>query len=115
MWLTIEVDDFAPAAAFYRDVIGLPEIDGWASDGEVGAVFAVGPAARVEIERPVKPTPGARLAIEYADLDALTAAHEQISAHLGADAIPLLRHYRGHSGFSVHDPRGTELYLWSEK
>jgi NAD(P)-dependent dehydrogenase (short-subunit alcohol dehydrogenase family) len=115
MWLTIEVDDFAPAAAFYRDVIGLPKIDGWASDGEVGAVFAVGPAARVEIERPVKPTPGARLAIEYADLDALTAAHEQISAHLDADAIPLLRHYRGHSGFSVHDPRGTELYLWSEK
>jgi NAD(P)-dependent dehydrogenase (short-subunit alcohol dehydrogenase family)/predicted enzyme related to lactoylglutathione lyase len=115
MWLTIEVDDFAPAAAFYRDVIGLPEIDGWSSDGEVGAVFAVGPAARVEIERPAKPTPGARLAIEYADLDALSAAHEQISAHLGADAVPLLRHYRGHSGFTVHDPRGTELYLWSEK
>jgi NAD(P)-dependent dehydrogenase (short-subunit alcohol dehydrogenase family)/predicted enzyme related to lactoylglutathione lyase len=115
MWLTIEVDDFAPAAAFYRDVIGLPEIDGWSSDGEVGAVFAVGPAARVEIERPVKPTPGARLAIEYADLDALTAAHEQIAAHLGADSVPMLRHYRGHSGFTVHDPRGTELYLWSEK
>ncbi len=115
MWLTIEVDDFAPAAAFYRDVIGLPEIDGWASDGEVGAVFAVGPAARVEIERPAKPTPGARLAIEYADLDTLAAAHEQIAAHLGADAVPLLRHYRGHSGFTVHDPRGTELYLWSEK
>jgi NAD(P)-dependent dehydrogenase (short-subunit alcohol dehydrogenase family)/predicted enzyme related to lactoylglutathione lyase len=115
MWLTIEVDDFAPAAAFYRDVIGLPEIDGWSGDGEVGAVFAVGPAARVEIERPVKPTPGARLAIEYADIDALTAAHEQISAHLGADAVPLLRHYRGHSGFTIHDPRGTELYLWSEK
>jgi len=115
MWLTIEVDDFAPAAAFYRDVIGLPEIDGWSSEGEVGAVFAVGPAARVEIERPAKPTPGARLAIEYADLDALAAAHEQIAAHLGADAVPLLRHYRGHSGFTVHDPRGTELYLWSEK
>jgi NAD(P)-dependent dehydrogenase (short-subunit alcohol dehydrogenase family)/predicted enzyme related to lactoylglutathione lyase len=115
MWLTIEVDDFAPAAAFYRDVIGLPEIDGWSSDGEVGAVFAVGPAARVEIERPAKPTPGARLAIEYADIDALAAAHDQIAAHLGADAVPLLRHYRGHSGFTVHDPRGTELYLWSEK
>ena len=115
MWLTIEVDDFAPAAAFYRDVIGLPEIDGWSGDGEVGAVFAVGPAARVEIERPAKPTPGARIAIEYADLDALAAAHEQIAVHLGADAVPLLRHYRGHSGFTVHDPRGTELYLWSEK
>ncbi len=115
MWLTIEVDDLAPAAAFYRDVIGLPEIDGWSGDGEVGAVFAVGPAARVEIERPAKPIPGARLAIEYADLDALSAAHEQISAHLGADAVPMLRHYRGHSGFTVHDPRGTELYLWSEK
>ena len=115
MWLTIEVDDFAPAAAFYRDVIGLPEIDGWSGDGEVGAVFAVGPAARVEIERPAKPTPGARLAIEYADLDALADVHEQIAAHLGADAVPLLRHYRGHSGFTVHDPRGTELYLWSEK
>jgi NAD(P)-dependent dehydrogenase (short-subunit alcohol dehydrogenase family)/predicted enzyme related to lactoylglutathione lyase len=115
MWLTIEVDDFAPAAAFYRDVIGLPEIDGWSSDGEIGAVFAVGPAARVEIERPAKPTPGARIAIEYADIDALAAAHEQIAAHLGAQAVPLLRHHRGHSGFTVHDPRGTELYLWSEK
>jgi NAD(P)-dependent dehydrogenase (short-subunit alcohol dehydrogenase family)/catechol 2,3-dioxygenase-like lactoylglutathione lyase family enzyme len=116
MWLTIEVEDFAPAAAFYRDVIGLPEIDRWSGDGDVGAVFAVGPAARVEIERPARPTPGARVAIEYADLDALTAAHSQISARLGAEAaVPLLRHYRGHSGFTVHDPRGTELYLWSEK
>jgi NAD(P)-dependent dehydrogenase (short-subunit alcohol dehydrogenase family)/predicted enzyme related to lactoylglutathione lyase len=115
LWLTIEVDDFAPAAAFYREVIGLPEIDGWSGDGEVGAVFAIGSAARVEIERPARPTPGARLAIEYADLDALTAIHGQISARLGADAVPLVRHSRGHSGFTVHDPGGTELYLWSEK
>ena len=69
----------------------------------------------MEIERPARPTPGARLAIEYADIDALTAVYGQISARLGAEAVPLLRHYRGHSGFTVHDPRGTELYLWSEK
>lgn len=115
MWLTIEVDDFACAEEFYRDVVGLPEIDGWSSDGEVGAVFAVGPAARVEIEQPVTPSPGARLAIEFAGLDALTAAHKRIAAHLGAGAPPVLRHRRGHSGFTIFDPRGTEIYLWSEK
>src|SRR5215475_3265814 len=115
LWLTIEVEDFAPAAAFYRDVLGLPEIDGWSSDGEVGTVFAVGPAARVEVERPETPSPGARLAIEYADVGALTAAHDRISAQIGAGTSPIRRHDRGHSGFTIHDPRGTELYLWSEK
>ncbi|HKE66219.1 MAG TPA: SDR family NAD(P)-dependent oxidoreductase [Micromonosporaceae bacterium] len=115
LWLTIEVDDFDAAATFYRDVVGLPEIDGWQSDDEVGSVFAVGPAARVEIERPATPSPGARLAIEYADLASLTTAYDRIVARVGSAATPLRRHDRGHSGFTIYDPRGTELYLWSEK
>jgi NAD(P)-dependent dehydrogenase (short-subunit alcohol dehydrogenase family) len=115
LWLTIEVDDFAAGAAFYRDVIGLPEIDGWSDDGSIGAVFAVGPAGRVEIERPRQPSPGARVAIEFPGVEALTAAHDRIAAHPSASVTPVVAHARGHSGFSVHDPRGTELYLWSEK
>src|SRR5262245_54148534 len=94
LWLTIEVDDFDAAATFYRDIVGLPEIDGWQSDDEVGSVFAVGPAARVEIERPATPSPGARLAIEYADLTSLTTAYDRIVARVGAPATPLQRHER---------------------
>jgi catechol 2,3-dioxygenase-like lactoylglutathione lyase family enzyme len=113
LWLTLEVDRFAPTAAFYRDVLGLPEIDGWSIDDEAGAVFAVGDA-RIEVEHPVTtPKPGARVAIEFPDLDALTAGHKRVSEH--AEPTPVLRHHRGHSGFTVLDPDGTEIYVWSEQ
>lgn len=113
LWLTFEVDDFGPSVAFYRDVLGLSEVDSWALDDEAGAVFAIG-AARVEIERPAASAkPGARAAIEYPDLDALEAAHRRVTEL--AQPTPVLQHHRGHSGFTVHDPSGTEVYLWSEK
>jgi NAD(P)-dependent dehydrogenase (short-subunit alcohol dehydrogenase family) len=117
LWLTMEVDVFEPVASFYRDVLGLAEIDGWSIDAERGAVFAVGGAARIEVERPgaAPPVSGARAAIEYADLDALTAAHARIAALAGAEPTPVIAHGRGHSGFTIRDPRGTEIYLWSEK
>jgi catechol 2,3-dioxygenase-like lactoylglutathione lyase family enzyme len=113
LWLTLEVDDFGPAATFYRDVLGFPEIDGWSIDDERGAVFAIGDA-RIEVERPVATAkPGVRAAIEYSGLDALIAAHKRVSEH--AAPTPVLRHHRGHSGFTVQDPNGTEIYVWSEK
>jgi NAD(P)-dependent dehydrogenase (short-subunit alcohol dehydrogenase family) len=113
LWLTMEVDDLGPAVEFYRDTLGLTQVDGWSAADEAGAVFAVGPAGRIEVERPRTPTAGARAAIEYPSLAALTAAHERIAAT--AATTPVIQHHRGHSGFTVHDPRGTEIYLWSEK
>ncbi|HEY1487528.1 MAG TPA: SDR family NAD(P)-dependent oxidoreductase [Micromonosporaceae bacterium] len=113
LWLTVEVDDHAKHHAFYRDVLGLPEIDGWSIDGEVGTVFAVGPAGRIEIEHPAfpeTPEPGVRAAIEYADADALSAAHDR-----AGDGSPITVHARGHAGFTVRDPYGAEIYLWTER
>ncbi len=113
LWLTLEVDEFGPSATFYRDVLGLAEVDGWSIDDERGAVFAIGDA-RIEVEHPVATArSGSRAAIEYADLDALTAAHKRVSER--AEPSPVLRHHRGHSGFTVVDPNGTEIYVWSEK
>ncbi len=121
LWLTIEVPDYAPATAFYRDVLGLAEVDSWSDGAEQGAVYAVGPAARIEVERPAEPSRRTRAAVEYPSLDALTAAHARITEALRgtgdatARPTPVIHHHRGHSGFTVTDPYGTELYLWSEK
>jgi NAD(P)-dependent dehydrogenase (short-subunit alcohol dehydrogenase family) len=125
LWLTVEVPEYAPATAFYRDILGLAEVDSWSDGAEQGAVYAVGPAARIEVERPATPAAQrARAAIEYPSLDALTAAHAAITERLrragdSGDAsvrpTPVIHHHRGHSGFTLHDPYGTEIYLWSEK
>jgi NAD(P)-dependent dehydrogenase (short-subunit alcohol dehydrogenase family)/catechol 2,3-dioxygenase-like lactoylglutathione lyase family enzyme len=115
LWLTMDVADLDPATAFYRDTLALPQIDAWANDEEAGAVFAVGPAARIEVERSGGASSGARAAIEYPSLDALTAAHRRIDERGAGQPTPVIEHHRGHSGFTVHDPRGTEIYLWSEK
>jgi NAD(P)-dependent dehydrogenase (short-subunit alcohol dehydrogenase family) len=119
LWITVEVDDFEPAARFYREGLGLAQVDSWTGDdGETGAVYAAGPAARIELERPARPTSGgtpARIAIEYAGLDALTTAHDRIAAANAARPTEVVKHHRGHSGFTVHDPHGTEVYLWSEE
>jgi catechol 2,3-dioxygenase-like lactoylglutathione lyase family enzyme len=113
LWLTVEVDDHAKNHTFYRDVLGLPEVDGWSIDGEVGSVFGVGPGGRIEIEHPAFPepaNPGVRAAIEYADAAALTAVHDRVG-----DAEPIAVHARGHAGFAVRDPYGAEIYLWTER
>jgi NAD(P)-dependent dehydrogenase (short-subunit alcohol dehydrogenase family) len=132
LWLTIEVPEYAPATAFYRDILGLAEVDSWSDGAEQGAVYAVGPAGRIEVERPATPASQpaapaaqpARAAIEYPSLEALTAAHAAITERLrraGHDGdtsvrpTPVIHHHRGHSGFTLHDPYGTEIYLWSEK
>ena len=70
-------------------------------------MFAVGPAALVSNARIPVPVP---TAIEYADLDALSAAHEQSAIEPMPSAAPPSRPHRLRP-----DPRGTELYLWSEK
>ncbi|HEY2790723.1 MAG TPA: VOC family protein, partial [Micromonosporaceae bacterium] len=113
LWLTVEVDDHAAHHAFYADVLGLPEVDGWSIDGEVGTVFAAGPGGHIEIEHPAFPesaTKGARAAVEYPTAAALAAVHDRIPA-----APPITAHSRGHAGFTVHDPHGSEIYLWTEK
>ncbi len=115
LWLTIKVDDFEPAIAFYRDTLRLPVIDRWSADDGAGAVFAVGPASRIEVERSGRPTAGALAAVEYPGLDVLIAIHAHVTGIAGASPTPVIEHRRGHSGFSIRDPRGTEIYLWSEE
>jgi len=122
LWLTAEVDNIGPVRRFYRDQLGLPEVDGWSIDGEEGVVFAVGPNSRIEIEQlpfPEMPRVGARAAIEYASAEALEAVHTRIA---GVDAgagnagqFSIVVHERGHAGFTATDPRGVEIYLWTEK
>lgn len=108
LWLTIEVVDYEPTVAYYRDTIGLPLVDGWDRDGSRGAVFAVGGTGRIEVEEvAAAPTPP-RLALEYPTVAAL----EALSGRTGG---LVERHGRGHHGMSVSDPDGREIYLWSEQ
>ena len=122
LWLTAEVDNIGPVLTFYRDQLGLPDVDGWSIDGEEGVVFAVGAAGRIEIEQmpfPETPRAGVQAAIEYASAEALDAVHARIA---GVDAgagtsgqSSIVVHDRGHAGFTATDPRGVEIYLWTEK
>jgi NAD(P)-dependent dehydrogenase (short-subunit alcohol dehydrogenase family) len=112
LWLAATVDAYPEVAAFYRDALGLAEVDGWPS----GAVFGVGATGRIEIARAdaVDPAAGAVAALEFRDASALASARGRLVA-TGTDAKPITAHHRGHIGFTVTDPAGTSLYLWSER
>jgi catechol 2,3-dioxygenase-like lactoylglutathione lyase family enzyme len=108
------VADVPAAAAFYRDRLGLDQVDGWSRGGETGAVFAVGDA-RIEVVAgaapggfPARPSPAA-FAIElpaWADVDALAA---RLAPGRSARVLP-----RGHYAVILTDPDGNEVLMWSE-
>jgi NAD(P)-dependent dehydrogenase (short-subunit alcohol dehydrogenase family) len=110
LWAASIVDGYPQVTAFYRDVLGLDQVDGWDS----GAVFGLGASGRIEIAAAdaLSPAADALIAIEYPSVEAFVAAYEHLVAS-GADPKPITAHPRGHSGFTVTDPAGTSLYLWT--
>lgn len=129
LWIPLEVADpagFGATVGFYRDLLGLPEVDHWARGGERGAVYAAGGTGRIEIVRPAGPGSGparpgsgpARhagippIALELRDRAAVDALHERLRtgrATTKPETFP-----RGHYGFTTADPAGHPVLLWSE-
>jgi catechol 2,3-dioxygenase-like lactoylglutathione lyase family enzyme len=110
LWFAIEVLAFDETVAFYRDVLGLQAVDGWSDAASTGVVFAIGDSARIEIESADVTGPPPNIALELPNGRALADLHARLH-----EPEPIVRHPRGHQGFSVRDPSGTEIYLWSEK
>jgi catechol 2,3-dioxygenase-like lactoylglutathione lyase family enzyme len=113
LWIPLVGRHVDASTRFYRDALGLSQVDGWtADDGERGVVFAVGGPGHIEVVRPAPaaaepPPPAIALELDSrAEVDALRA-------RLGG-SVPR-RHPRGHYGFVAHDPDGHAILLWSEK
>jgi tRNA(Arg) A34 adenosine deaminase TadA/catechol 2,3-dioxygenase-like lactoylglutathione lyase family enzyme len=120
--LAVTVDDFDGAIAFYRDVFGLPEIEGWATPQGRGAVLDAGRATlelidsgqaelidAVEVGRRVAGP--IRVALEVADSttmgERLTAAG---AAHLGEG--PVITPWR-HRNVRLAAPGDLQLTLFT--
>ncbi|HEX2499535.1 MAG TPA: VOC family protein [Actinomycetes bacterium] len=134
LWIPLEVPDaagFRASARFYRDLLGLIEVDGWERDGEHGAVYAAGETGRIEIVRPapdqaeapgehpnIAPMPPiAPIAFELPDRVAVDQLFDRLRAsHPAAPgaAIPPTTFTRGHYAFSTADPAGYPILLWTE-
>ncbi|TDV54092.1 VOC family protein [Actinophytocola oryzae] len=108
LWLPYTVDDLPGALTFYRDLVGLPVVDGWRRDGEEGVVLAV-ESGFVELASPAVPGP-VPVAFEVSDVDAVFARMA------GVDVVaPPHRYPRGHHGFEVRGPAGAVVMVWSER
>lgn len=117
LWLPFELAT-GPAAldravGFYTERLGLSKVDEWARDGEHGVVLGVPGPAYVELVRPAPgapPGPRVAFALELAGAPAVDHAY----ADLTADRPPA-RFPRGHYGFTMPDPAGLPILLWSER
>jgi len=134
LWMPLVVADaagFEASARFYRDLLGLAEVDGWDRDGEHGAVYAVGASGRIEIVRPAPaPTPptapasdepAARpavppIALELPDRAAVDRLYHRLRTSRPATTRPAppTTFPRGHYGFTATDPAGYPVLLWTE-
>lgn len=116
LWAPLEVADFDATTAFYGELLGLMRVDEWQRDGERGAVYAAGHSGRVELVQPAPaplraPASAPALALElpsWADVDDLH--RRAVAVALTAPAV----FPRGHYGFVLRDPDGTQLLAWSE-
>ncbi|HWC81006.1 MAG TPA: VOC family protein [Pseudonocardiaceae bacterium] len=112
LWLPYQVKDLAAVRGFYRDRIGLSEIDSWDRDAEHGVVLAAASGARLEFVAPGWSGP-APLAFELATR---AAVDDAFAGWRPAEVLaPPHRFPRGHYGFEVRDPLGTRVLVWSEK
>jgi catechol 2,3-dioxygenase-like lactoylglutathione lyase family enzyme len=130
LWIPLEVADaavFDASARFYRDLLGLTEVDGWERDGERGAVYAAGETGRIEIVRPapgpeavpnehrnIPPVPP--IAVELPDRAAVDELYDRLRASHRASTgppIPPAPFPRGHYGFATADPAGYPVLLWT--
>ena len=119
-------DAYDEAVAFYRDVLGAEQVDGWAGGPDNrGAIFAVGagfieviavpPADWLgELGQPRDSLRGAAdagwLLVEVEDVDAF---HSKVRER-GANVIEGPRDLSwGHRDFGVREPGGLTLYFFS--
>jgi predicted enzyme related to lactoylglutathione lyase len=116
LWLPFEVTDLDGALTFYVDRLGLVRTDGWARDGERGAVLRATGTTYVELVQPAGRAPrnGAPLAFELQTAAAVDAAFAAVAPSAGELTAPPHRYPRGHYGFTMRAPAGAEVMLWSE-
>lgn len=119
--VAVTVHDYEAARRFFRDVLGLTEIESWDASPGRGTVLAAGratlelldeaEAARVddlEVGRRVAGT--IRLALEVEDSAATTARLEAAGSTVLAPAKPMPW---GHRNARVQAPEGVQLTLFS--
>ncbi|CRK58915.1 hypothetical protein [Alloactinosynnema sp. L-07] len=115
LWIPFEVDDIEESLAFYRDRLGLSEVDSWSVDDERGTVLEVAPGAFLEFVsgRGIRQAGPPPLAVELPTVSAV----EHAFAALGQRPVnrPPGRYPRGHFGFEVSGPTGERLMVWTEK
>lgn len=102
--LAVTVEDFDAAVAFYRDALGLPEVEAWDREGGRGAILDAGRATlelisadqaelidRIEVgERVAGPV---RVALEVEDSAELAERLEQAgAARLGGPVVTPWQH-----------------------
>lgn len=112
LWVPFEVTTLDGVVDFYTRQLGLFPVDGWDRGGERGVVLGVPGPAYVELVAPAPSAPaGPRVAfaLELPDARAVDSAH----ATLGG--LPPARFPRGHYGFTVRDPAGAPILVWSEQ
>jgi catechol 2,3-dioxygenase-like lactoylglutathione lyase family enzyme len=123
MRVVVEASDYDEAVAFYRDVLGMPELGSYSEGGDDRvAILDAGratleiasPAHRVEIDRVEadgQPSPHIRIAFEVADSSAATRA----AADAGADVIadPVLTPWKSLNS-RLAAPAGLQITLFEE-
>jgi methylmalonyl-CoA/ethylmalonyl-CoA epimerase len=119
--VTLTVEDFDGALAFYRDALGLEQVADWSSDSGRVVLLSAGAATlelfddaqaesvdRIEVGRRVSGP--VRLALEVSDSDA--AAGHLVAAG-GTEVAPPVTTPWGDRNARVESPDGMQLTLFS--
>jgi uncharacterized glyoxalase superfamily protein PhnB len=119
--IVLRAIDFRNVVAFYRDELQLRMLERWDNGpGEQGAVFEVAPGGLIEvlaarggdpaIDRPEVTTSGVEIACEVEDVDGW---HKRLRARGVDTADEISDKPWGHRSFSVIDPLGITVVLYS--
>lgn len=115
LWIPFEVADIDEPRAFYRDRLGLSEVDSWSAGAERGTVLRAAPGAFLEFvssggRQQTGPPP---LAFE---LPTVEAVRESFAAFRDRAVVrPPGPYPRGHYGFEIAGPADTNVMVWTEK
>ena len=110
LWIPFEVEDLDAATQFYADHLGLSIVDSWDREGERGVVLRVAEGAFVELVSPGVGQPPL-VAFEVPNESEV----DDVYAGLADATTPPATYPRGHYGFTVLGPAGTNVMVWSEK
>jgi catechol 2,3-dioxygenase-like lactoylglutathione lyase family enzyme len=119
--IALTVDDYEAAIAFYRDALGLSEVESWTRPDGRGTILAAGRATLELFDRPMAESLDAievgrrvsgvvRFAIEVDD--AAAAAADLVSAGGTLEAAPVLTPW-GDRNARVRTPDGMQLTLFT--